>query len=154
MDSLKNVLDTILDFWPIKFVVAVLLSVDKFCFAPYHDKVTIVVAFIALDTLTGVLKAYKQHNLSSSGFFRFAIKLLVYFVLLATGSLLDKAVPVTDYISAFSVLVAFLALTESLSVLENISDLGYSVPTRIISALKLAKDQLDNKTSSTKEKKL
>lgn len=148
MDNLKSIIGTILDFWPIKFAVAVMLSLDNYCFHPYHDKVSLVLAFVALDTITGVLKSHKKHTLSSSGFFRFALKILVYFVLLATGSLLDKAIPVTEYVSALSVMVAFLCITEALSVLENISDLGYSVPTKIISVLRLAKDQLEAKTPS------
>lgn len=152
VENLKSILAALLDFWPIKVAAAALFSLNDFAFHPYHDKITIVVSFIALDTVTGVLKAYKNHMLSSSGFFRFALKLLVYFILLATGSLLDKALPVTDYVSALSMFVAFLSLTEALSVLENVSSLGYSVPTKILSALRFAKDQLEQPKTPEVEK--
>jgi toxin secretion/phage lysis holin len=147
VENLKDVLVNLTSFWPIKFVVALAIGINDFCFHPFHDKITIVIGFIFLDTITGTLKAHKQHQLSSSGFFRFALKLLVYFILLATSALLDKVLPVTNYVSALSVFVAFLSLTEALSVLENISSLGYGVPTKILSALRFAKDQFDKQPS-------
>jgi phage-related holin len=56
---------------------------------------------------------------------------------------MDKVLPISGYISALSTVIVYLCLTEFLSILENISTLGYGVPTKIISVLKLTKSTLE-----------
>lgn len=143
MDNLRTILSSIGDHWLTKLLVAVVLTVNDWFFHPKHDVVLIVFIFIVFDTVTGLLKAYREHTISSSGFFRFALKLTVYLILLAVGALLDKIIPGTDIVSALSIFGVFLSLTECLSICENVSALGYSVPTRLISGLKLAKRNLE-----------
>lgn len=151
VENIKTILANLTDYWGLKALAAMALSINDWFFHPRHDNLTIVCVFVLFDTITGFLKAHKNHVLSSSGFFRFSIKLLVYFILMAVGSLLDKIIPVSDYVSALSIMTGFLAVTESLSVLENISGLGYSVPTRIVSMLRLTKQQFEAPSSSVKE---
>lgn len=149
--NLKNILVNLADYWGIKALVAMAFSINDWFFHPRHDNLTIVCVFVMFDTITGFLKAHKNHNISSSGFFRFSVKLMVYFILMAVGSLLDKVMPISEYFSALGIMTGFLAVTESLSVMENISGMGYSVPTRIVSTLRLAKKQFDEQPSSEKK---
>lgn len=147
VENIKTILANLTDYWGLKALAAMALSINDWFFHPRHDNLTIVCVFVLFDTVTGFLKARQNHVLSSSGFFRFSIKLLVYFILMAVGSLLDKILPVSDYVSALSIMTGFLAVTESLSVLENISGLGYSVPTKIVSMLRLTKQQFETPPS-------
>lgn len=151
MANLKNLYEAIVDHALLKFLVAIILSMNDWFFHPHHDVITVVSVFILLDTTTGLLKAHRNHNISSSGFFRFALKFVVYFSLLATGSLLDKVLPGTDILSFLSIMGAFLSLTESLSVLENVAGLGYAVPTKILSTLRLARKQFEESKPPAKE---
>lgn len=148
VENLKGILSSIGDYWLTKLLVAMVLTINDWFFHPRHDVVLIVFIFILLDTVTGLLKAHRNHVVSSSGFFRFALKLTVYLILLAVGALLDKIIPGTEIVSALSIFGVFLSLTECLSVCENVSALGYSVPTKLVSGLKLAKKNLEEDTKT------
>jgi toxin secretion/phage lysis holin len=144
MFNLKNVFEAILDNWVVKGFGAVLLSVKEFLFCPAETNlVAIMILMVSIDTLTGLMKAVRNHTASSAGFFRFSLKLLVYFILASSSALMDKVLPISGYISALSTVIVYLCLTEFLSILENISALGYGVPTKIISVLKLTKSTLE-----------
>jgi toxin secretion/phage lysis holin len=151
VENIKTILANLTDYWALKALAALALSINDWFFHPRHDNLTIVCVFVLFDTITGFMKAHKNHVISSSGFFRFSVKIMVYFILMAVGSLLDKIMPVSEYVSALSIMTGFLAVTESLSVLENISALGYSVPTKVVSTLRLTKKQFEDPTSSAKE---
>lgn len=88
---------------------------------------------IIFDTITGLFKAIKRKEVSSSSFFRVLIKCLVYFVLIITGRLVDKIVPVNF---ASSIIESFLVVTEALSVIENLNHLGFPVPIQLVNILK------------------
>lgn len=122
-----------------KTIIAVLVSVDDWFFHPTHTPVGVVMVLVIFDTLTGFMKAFHERKLSSSGFFRFAPKIVIYVILMATGALLDKLAE-GFVVKALTIVTTFLAMTEALSILENIGGLGYPIPKALISVLKLAKD--------------
>lgn len=153
MENLQRTAASILDAWWVKLLVGLVVSVNDWFFHPNHETVEIVMALVLFDTLTGFMKAYNRSNVSSSGFFRFALKLGVYFMLLAVGSLLDKLVPFGEMLNCLSVVATFLAITESISVLENIAGLGFEVPQKLISMLKFAKGESDSAPAGKDEVK-
>lgn len=142
MDGFKTIWEAISNHWFIKgiasFIVAFIDSLLSCSYLPSQETLTVIFILIIFDTVTGFAKAFKNHDVSSSGFFRFALKILVYFILLATGSILDHVVQISG-VSALTIVSAFLAITESLSILENIAGLGYAVPAKLVSLLKLTK---------------
>jgi toxin secretion/phage lysis holin len=156
VDGLKAIWEALSNHWFIKGMVSAALAVNDMCFFPNTETVGIIFTLIIFDTITGFLKAFKRNEVSSSGFFRFALKLLVYFILLATGSILDKVLPLPGLFSALTVMASFLAITEALSILENIAGLGYAVPAKLISLLKFTKtsyNTLDKKERVGKDHK-
>lgn len=140
MAKLENVITNILDNGLIKGTFTVLIACNEWFFDPNHQMVTAVYVAVMLDTVTGVLKAYKNRNISSSGFFRFALKLLVYLILLLTGATLDKVSPLTGFVSGLSTVAIYLVITESFSTMENVASLGFEVPLKLIKLLKFAHD--------------
>jgi toxin secretion/phage lysis holin len=136
MENLQRLFGAIGDSWVVKLCLGTLISVNDWFFHPRHDTVTIVLAFVALDTLTGFIKAFKEQKVSSSGFFRAFVKLTVYMTMLATGALLDKLVALDALISALSIVASFLSITEAISVLENTAAIGFKVPMKLVSMLK------------------
>jgi toxin secretion/phage lysis holin len=160
VNGMKDLLGSIIDNWGIKLLIGLLCSANDFFFHPRHEMIEIVFILVLFDTLTGFLKAIKTHTVSSSGFFRAGLKILVYLILLMTGASLDKLDIAPHFFSALTMIVIFLAATESISVLENAADLGFEVPRKLVKLLKFAKDggnitdllQKDEKTSAEDKK--
>jgi len=123
----------------LKTILAFLAAMNDWFFHPTHTVVEVVMVLVVFDTLTGAMKAYHEGKLSSSGFFRFAPKIVIYVILMATGALLDKLAE-GFVVKALTIVTTFLAMTEALSILENVGGLGYPIPKALISILKLAKD--------------
>lgn len=138
MSNLQKTVESICDNWAVKILVGAAISINDWFFHPRHELVEVVFVLLMFDTITGLMKAFNCHSVSSSGFFRCALKLLVYLILLATGALLDKLVPLGTLISALSIIAVFLSITESLSILENIAGLGFEIPKKLVNLLKFA----------------
>lgn len=136
MENLQRLFGAIGDSWIIKLCLGTLISVNDWFFHPQHDTIVVVLAFVALDTFTGFLKAFKTRTVSSSGFFRSFVKLSVYMTMLATGALLDKLVALDSLISALSIIASFLSITEAISILENTAAIGFKIPMKLVTMLK------------------
>ena len=94
-----------------------------------------VVLLLILDTITGVWKSKKLKTYSgSSGFARVLSKLFIYFIMIGLAGILDREIP-GEY--AMPVMKSFILVTEAISILENISALGWPVPTKLVSILKM-----------------
>lgn len=141
LEGVRHVASSMKDQGAIKMMIAVAIAMHGWFFPLRADLVTIVFALVAFDTITGFLRAYRWSQVSSSGFFRFALKMVVFYIMLATASLLDRLLVVNLPVSALALTCGYLATTEALSILENISELGFPVPSWLVSLLRLAKDK-------------
>ncbi len=153
--SFKSVCANLSTYGLVKFVTSMIMAGFMngwdWLFGHKIEMVSAVLCLIMLDTITGVWKASKAGQLSSRGFFRFAAKLLVYMLLLTTASLVDKNIPIAF---ALSMMATFLALTEAISILENVAKLGFPVPHRMISILKqFSEEKQANGSGQAQEKK-
>jgi toxin secretion/phage lysis holin len=119
--------------WPgIKAVVAFITMAITWTFDTKMESVLVIALLILLDTITGFCKAWKRGKISSNGFFRFALKCMVYFALMATGALADKVLPIKFCMTG---MVSFLAVTEAISILENLGSIGYAIPQGLLKKL-------------------
>lgn len=118
------------------------LSMGAFAFQWIFNGITqgliAVTLLVLIDTMTGAYRAFKKGNLSSNGFFRFALKNIVYWVMIATAALVDKTLPLPF---ASVIMITFLAATEAISIMENLKDLGFAVPTLFVNRLKVLKGE-------------
>ncbi|MFM1781359.1 MAG: hypothetical protein RLZZ181_124 [Pseudomonadota bacterium] len=135
-DRFKDVFTKLSSNVDLKLILSGVSFIGEFIFKAHTEALLVVFLLVILDTLTGVIKSIKHKNLESRGFFRFAVKLVVYSILMAVASLVDKALPVAV---AMPVMYTFLAATEGISILENVSQAGYPVPTKIVESLKIMK---------------
>ena len=133
LDNLGNIAGDIKSYGLIKVVLAAIALALHWLFESRVEALVVVTVLIFLDTVTGVIKAAKAGNLSSGGFFRFALKCMVYFILMATAALVDKVMPIPF---ASIIMITFLAATEAISVMENLGAAGYAVPTSLINRLR------------------
>lgn len=136
LDSLKLLWEKIINNASLKFILSGLSFIGEFVFKAHKEALLTVFLLIVLDTVTGVIKAVKAGGISSREFFSVAAKLLIYSILMACASLVDRTLPVSI---AMPVMYTFLAATEGLSILENISQAGFPVPTKLIDSLKVMK---------------
>ena len=97
---------------------------------------------VIFDSITGFMKAAKNRELSSSGWSRVAMKFFVYIVMLGTAGVLDHEFP-GNY--ATTTMKTFLMVTEAISIMENIGELGWPVPLKLLEFLKVHSDKKEPK---------
>lgn len=94
-----------------------------------------------VDWLTGILAARETGEaIKSSKILRTPIKIAIYFMLITTARLAEYSLPdVIGYLD--ETMIAFLVLTEFISIIENTGKLGYAVPKQLLSKLKSWRDE-------------
>ena len=100
---------------------------------------TAVLAFMAIDYVTGMIAAWKDGKLSSrKGFIGLARKVCILF-LIAVGHMLD--VYVIKGQAAFRTMVIFFFIAnEGISILENCGRIGIPIPSKLKDAIEKLRD--------------
>lgn len=118
----------------IKWLAGLFVSISSFLFDPTQYVAMGAVFFLCLtDFFFGV--AASRHGgepIRSSKVVRTAIKIAVYFSLIAAARAAEHAIPFTFLDTT---VIGFLAATELLSILENTGRLGFAVPRKIVDLL-------------------
>ena len=104
-----------------------------------------ITVLITIDLITAIMAEFKIGNpIESRKMLKTATKLVVYTLFLAAINLTEGIVPGTTFLD--EMVLSFLALTEAISVTENVGRMGYAVPQRILNQLKMLKDEQDRRT--------
>lgn len=138
LNEMGRVLLKIIDFFHVKIVLAFLFAYLASVFKGNYDILVSLYLMILIDTITGVYVAIRAQTVSSRGFYRVAIKCLVYFAMLLISRLVDKHCPLN---LSSTIMDSFLVITEAISILENLGKLGFPVPTKLLAMLKITKDK-------------
>lgn len=125
----------------IKSALAVAAVVFHWTFGADLTPLLVMVALMVLDAVTGIWLAAVKRDLCPEGFGMIFRKLVGYSLMLAGMSILDKVMPRPW---AFMLTSAFLAGHEALSLLRNLSLLGFPVPTVLMSRLKALQQSRDS----------
>lgn len=120
----------------IKCLGAWLLVVSNFFVDDVLTKaITALFFLIIFDSITGVLAAKKTGDaIRSAKLVRTPIKIAIYFMLVTAARIAEYSLP-TQIAYLDEVVLAFLALTELVSVMENIGKMGYAVPKQLLAKL-------------------
>jgi len=124
-----------------KLLFAIVYAIFAFLFDPNKTMtLTALLTLVIFDTITGVSASYKLHiAIESSKMLRSALKVCFYFLFVSAGHLcqyiLGSILPIETTV------IAFLALTELVSITENLGKLGYSVPQHLLLKLKNLKNE-------------
>lgn len=110
-----------------KFFGAIFMGAFSFLFDETHTLALSAVFFLVIiDFFFGISASRKTGEaIRSSKVVRTAIKLVVYFSLIAAARVSEYALPF-DFLDG--TVIGFLAATELLSILENAGRMGYAVP--------------------------
>lgn len=99
-----------------------------------------VIAFMAVDYITGVLVAVINKNLSSEIGFKGLVKKLLILVFVAMGHIMDTYVIGSGSALMSAVMLFFLA-NEGVSIIENAVGLGMPVPKKLRDVLEQLKQE-------------
>lgn len=105
------------------------------------------VAFTAIDYITGVLCAIADHTLSSSVGFKGICRKVLIFIIVGVGNIIDTQVIGTGAVLRTAVIFFYLS-NEGISLLENASRVGLPIP----QAVKDVLQQLHDRSEHTDEK--
>ena len=130
-----------------KSVASGLLYALLWLFGDVNDAVIALLALMTLDVILGLSAAIKYHDVSSDKLRQGAVKFLLYFVLIIAANCVDKVVALVPLMSQIvqirSFTMIYLAVSEGISVLENLSTLGVAVPKVMLKRLRRFKQSME-----------
>lgn len=94
---------------------------------------------IALDYISGLMKAYINKTLSSRIGMRGLIKKLGLLIIVMVGTLVDRTTGNTGAVR--TLVIYYFVANEGLSILENLGQAGIPIPQSVKKALKALKNQ-------------
>lgn len=101
------------------------------------DAMIAVVLLVIFDFITAISAAIKvKEPIESAKVRRTAIKLFLYSIMVSGGHLVDVSLNGLLPFDMDSIVISFLAITELISIFENVRKSGYDVPTNLIKFLK------------------
>ena len=103
---------------------------------------TLFAFFIFLDTVTGLIKAFKNRRIKSRTLRNGLFCSVGELVLLAMAITLVYFIPVIRLF--IFMLIFFMALKELISILENLVEIGVKLPKWLIKGLKVYTDKIEN----------
>ena len=102
------------------------------------------IAFVAIDYITGVMCAISDKTLSSEVGFKGICRKVLIFLLVGIGNIIDVQVLGSPGVLRTAVIFFYLS-NEGVSLLENASHLGLPVPDAIKTVLEQLHDRADGK---------
>lgn len=102
------------------------------------------IAFVAIDYITGVMCAINDHSLSSEVGFRGICRKVLIFLLVGIANILDVNVIGTGSVLRTAVIFFYIS-NEGVSLLENAAHLGLPVPEAIKTVLEQLHDRSEDK---------
>lgn len=115
-------------------------GIATYIWGPWDALIIALVAMVAIDYITGIIKAAMQGKLSSLVGFKGLLKKVAIFLLVAVGVMVDKIIPATNEALRNAVIFFYIA-NEGLSILENAGELGLPLPAALKKSLEKMKDK-------------
>lgn len=99
-------------------------------------------AFVAIDYVTGVMCAIVDKKLSSSVGFKGIFKKILIFALVGVGHIIDTMVIGTGSVLRTAIIFFYLS-NEGISLIENAGHLGLPIPTKLKAVLEQLHDRAE-----------
>ena len=113
-----------------------------------NDIIIVLLALVVIDYLTGVIKACIKKVLSSEIGFRGLARKAMILTVVALGHLVDVYL-IKEGNTIRCACIFFYIANETLSVIENMGEIGVPLPEKLKSILLQLKDKEDNNNGST-----
>lgn len=136
-----------------EFVCAALASIGTFLtfiFGDWDVALQCLVVAVALDYVSGIIKAFVKKELSSKIGVKGLLKKVGVFVVVALAVLLDKVSGSTGAVR--TLVIYYFVANEGLSIVENLAETGLPIPDVIKKALKNLKSESKGKKKNGNKK--
>lgn len=114
-----------------------------FLFGEFDIALQCLLMFIALDYMSGLIKAVINRELSSKTGLRGILKKVGFLIIVAVGVLVDRITGGSGTVR--SLVIYYFVANEGLSIIENLGQAGLPIPKSIKNTLKMLKNQGDGK---------
>lgn len=141
VELLRSVFTSLGHFLDIKIAGAALMGAVAFLFGLDHTTAMLsLIALMVFDLITGTIAATfpGQEGISSRRAAKTPLKFGVYLLLVSAAHLADASVYTGIFLQ--ETMIAFLALTELISILENAGKMGIAVPKQLTEKLTKLRD--------------
>ncbi len=140
LGTVKGVMVGVGEYFSVKFYPSVIIPAFSFLFGVGNEKIMLaLLVLVVMDFITGIASAKKAGvPIESRRAVKSAYKVAIYGLLVSAGHLTDGVVPFTAYI--VEAITTFLALTELISIIENVGKMGFAVPAQLLNQLQKWRD--------------
>ena len=127
-----------MDGFYIRSIGAAFLAMMSYLFGVFDSMLTALLAFIALDFATGIIKAIVLKGVSSYCMFRGGVKKIGVLVVVAVSNILDVSLELGGTLRTIT--ISYFIANEGISILENWGALGLPIPKRLKDILAQLRD--------------
>ncbi len=119
-------------YFPAKLLVSGFATTFAYLFGSENLGImTGLLALLLIDFCTGIMAAYVTGNpITSRRAFKSAFKTTAYGLLAASAHITETIIPGSTMLD--ELVIAFLAVTELISILENTGKMGYAIPKKML----------------------
>ena len=135
-------MDSMLD--KAKIIFALSGGVFGWLFGALDSLIYALIAFVAIDYITGVLVAIHNKTVSSEIGFRGISKKVMIFALVALGNIIDQYI-VSSGSSIRTMIIMFYLSNEGISIIENAGNIGLPLPQKLKEIIQQLNNPDDNK---------
>lgn len=115
-------------------IMGLIVAADYLIGAENFATMGMLLVLIIFDFITALMVQYKIGNeVTSRKAFKTVSKIIVYALLVSGSVLTENIIPGTTFLDNMA--ISFLAITELISIIENIGHMGYAVPKKLLNKL-------------------
>lgn len=135
----NEIITTVIEPTLIKLIASGILGF-VFLFGNFHTQGIIAVLMLMIfDTILGLMATYSEGQaITSRKFSRVVQKSIVYMLAISAGYFTDLTI---GWQVVQATMIAFIGVTEFISILENMGRMGYETPKKLLNQLKDFKSQ-------------
>ncbi|WP_027631272.1 phage holin family protein [Ruminiclostridium cellobioparum] len=126
-------MDSVLD--KAKIIFALSGGVFGWLFGAFDSLIYALIAFVAIDYITGVLVAIHNRTVSSETGFKGISKKVMIFALVALGNIIDQNI-INSGSSIRTMIIMFYLSNEGISIIENAGKIGLPLPQKLKAILR------------------
>lgn len=99
-------------------------------------------ALTVMDFITAIMREYKlKRAIESRKIVKTAVKLFIYGLMISASYITEVVIGIKAFsVPITEIMATFIAVTELVSILENVGDMGYVVPKKLLGRLKDFRD--------------
>ena len=128
------------NYGKVKFILSVLATFFTSLIGGWDAIIEALVMLIVLDIFTGILKAFLNHDFSSSKMRRGFVTKIGYFIVIIIANKIDEIMPTSEPFLR-TIAVWFYIFVDSSSIIENLALMGVPIPQAIIDRLAVLRDK-------------